>query len=238
MRNTFKWVSGRHFSIAAMAGFFGVLAATTAFATEAIHELYEIGTQRQNLLFRMKRIQEGGVIRNFFRYPDGKEAVNEEIVLENNRVKSIRIEQKQLGETYTAVVRDGVVFYTRTAGGKTKESHEDLPDDVLIGPQIVTFAAAHWDELMKGESKHFRIMVVDRQETFGFKIYKEDSESNDKTVTLKIKPSSVFIAAVVKPIAFRFDAKTRKVHTIIGRTAPKLRNGDKWSDLDAEMVFD
>ena len=221
---------------------FQVISATPVRASESVSAIYEAGSNRQNLLFRMKRVnderKDGSTIRNSYLYPDGKEAVTEEIVLENGKVRSIRIEQKQLGESYSAVVKDGVVHYSRTADGKTKESQEDYPDGVLVGAQISGFAATHWDDLMKGESRPFRIMVVDRQETFGFKMYKEASESDGQTVTLKIKPSSPFISALVKPIAFRFDAKTRKLRSVLGRTTPKLRKGDKWTDLDAELVIE
>ena len=216
--------------------------ATYALAAESVSSVYEPGSNRQNLLFRMKRVSEerkdGSTIRNSFLYPDGKEAVTEEIVLENGKVRSIHVEQKQLGETYSAVVKDGVVHYSKTAGGKTKESRDDYPEDVLVGAQISGFAATNWDALMKGDSRSFRIMVVDRQETFGFKMYKEASESDEQTVTLKIRPSSPFISALVKPIVFRFDARTRKLRTVIGRTTPKLRKGDKWVDVDAELVIE
>ncbi len=219
-----------------------VFSAASVSAAESVSAIYELGSNRQALLFRMKRAtverDNGSTIRNDFLYPDGKEAVSEEIVLENGKVKSIRIDQKQLGETYSAVVKEGVIHYSKTVGGKTKESHEDYPEDLLVGVQLSGFAHSNWDALLKGESRSFRIMVVDRQETFGFKMFKEASESDENNVMLKIKPSSPFISALVKPIAFRFDAKTRKLKSVLGRTTPKLRKGDKWADLDAELVIE
>jgi hypothetical protein len=56
-------------------------------------------------------------------------------------------------------------------------------------------------------------------------------------IVAKMKPTSMIIAALVKPLYFYFDKASGKMVEFRGRVLPKLKDGDKFKDLDAETVY-
>ena len=54
-----------------------------------------------------------------------------------------------------------------------------------------------------------------------------------------MEATSVIIAALIDPIRLTMEKEGRHhVLQYVGRTAPKIKNGNKWNDLDAVTVFD
>ncbi|MFN7728679.1 MAG: hypothetical protein ACK5P7_05955 [Bdellovibrio sp.] len=65
----------------------------------------------------------------------------------------------------------------------------------------------------------------------------EEDVSGQKALVLRMKPSSFIIAALVKPIIFKYASDGSRLLEMNGRVAPKQKSGDSFKDLDAEVVY-
>ena len=184
--------------------------------------------------------------------PDGSRAVAEKFVYDQDAISSFDIDQFQIGAKGSgAVVADEnnpskkrlVLKWTTTHDGKseTKTSSEYLRKDTLVSDMIPGFIVKHWDELAGGKEVAFRCVIPSRLETVGFELAK-DSETEwhgKRVLRLRMKASNFFAARLVAPLFFVVESEPpHRVLEYTGRTAPKLRKGQKWRDLDARVVFD
>jgi hypothetical protein len=202
-------------------------------------------------LFKFKRTQtEKGTTTLVDRsYLDlqGVEAVHEKVIYENQKLSKYTVETFQTGDFAEIELKNGKAhFYFKTKNGKEKREQEDLEPNTIIGEQIPLLIDARWDELLKGESVPFRLLVEDRLETVGFKLKKdsiEEKEGGKKVVTLKMVPTSFFIQLAVKPLYFVIESVngTNTVLEYRGRTKPRKRTGtgpDDFDALDTRTVFE
>lgn len=214
----------------------------TAFAyTGAV---YEQGSGKKKLLYNMTVDVKPGegtqsTANVVFKDPEGNVAIEQNIILDGSKVLRDETNQKQLNQVGLMEVKDGKIFFTKTADGKTSTKEEALEDTFVTSGSFQRFVKDNWADITKGETVSFRYGVWDRQETVGFKIFKNGEEKDgDKTIiVVKMKPSSFIIAAIVKPIIFKFPADGAHLLEMNGRVAPKKKDGDKWKDLDAEVVY-
>ena len=74
---------------------------------------------------------------------------------------------------------------------------------------------------------------------FKFAKHAESTRNGKPVVVLKMSPSSFVIATFVNPIFVTME-KEGEHHVLQydGRTTPKIKDGNKWKDLDAVTVFD
>jgi len=184
--------------------------------------------------------------------PDGSMAVAEKFVYDQDALSSFEIDQFQIGAKGSGAVvvdkndplkRRLVLKWTTTHDGKseTKSSSEYLRNDTLVSDMIPGFIVKHWDELAGGKEVAFRCIIPSRLETVGFELVK-DSETDwhgKKVLRLRMKASNFFAARLVAPIFFLVESEpAHRVLEYTGRTAPKLRKGKKWRDLDARVISD
>jgi hypothetical protein len=218
-------------------------------------KIYAQGSSRQELLFDFKRVtnRSGPTLRveREFNYPDGKPAVRERVVYENDALVSYELEEIQIGMAGSARIRHSTdnpakssiefEYGKQQAGGKVKTRTETLAENTLVGDMVGVFLLSHWDALVRGEKVKCRYIVVPRRETVGFAFVK-DSESKwqgKDVIVIKMHASSTFIAALVEPVFFTIKkAPPHHVLQYVGRTTPKLQSGSKWKDLDAVTIFD
>lgn len=85
-----------------------------------------------------------------------------------------------------------------------------------------------------------RYGVPDRRETVGFEFKKVgEKEIGGKLLwSIRMKPSSFLIAAIVKPLHFYFEPDGSKLMQIEGRVPPKRADGSHFKDLDARSVYE
>jgi hypothetical protein len=214
--------------------------------------IYAVGTTQ--LLFRFKRdASRSGSRLNVtrgFTYPDGKLAARELVVYQGDALVSFQLEERQIGASGDAIIRRApgdptrgtMEFrYTSGPGEGNKVRTESLRENALVADMVGPFLKEHWAALEKAEKVKCRYVVIPRLETVGFTFVK-DSESTWRgtpAVSVKMQPSSPFIAALVSPLLFTIEkAPPHRVLQYVGRTTPKLRVGDEWKDLDAVTVFD
>ncbi len=210
--------------------------------------IYSKNGERAKPLFTFKRtaVREGSrlnVLREYH-YPDGKIAARERVVYEGNQLVSYALEELQIEATGSAKLqRDSrnpakakILFQYGTA-----TESEALQKDTLIADMIGPFLSSHWDSLVKGEKVKCRYIVVPRKETVGFTFKKQSEETRcgQPVLVVKMEASSPILSSLVDPLFFVLERQgSHRVLEYVGRTTPKLRQGNRWKDLDAVTVFD
>lgn len=218
---------------------FGLLFLANAASADYSGEMYEIGSNRGKKLYSVKVEQKavGDQEETLATVTgaDGKVALIEKTLLKGNEVVKFEMDHKQLETTASIDVGADKILFTKTKDGKKKEDDEKKKDTFVITGNFQKFIASRWDQLSAGKTVEFRYGVWDRMETVGFEIKKIGEDG--KLVVLKMKPSSMIIAALVNPIEFKFSADGKRLHEMKGRVGPKQNVGGKWKDLDAEVVY-
>jgi hypothetical protein len=203
---------------------------------------YERGSNRKTLLFTGEGyLQRQGNVRmerQVFRDPKGTELATEEAVYVDGRLKTYKLDMPQLNGSGSVEIADKVRM-TWTQDGKTKKSDEDLGLDIVVGPGLEEFIKTHWAELLKGDTLKVRFPVVERGETFGFKLYKDRELKFDghDCVTIIMKPTNIFVAMAVDPTTFIATKDGQYILSVLGHTTPKVKVKDEWKECDAEAVF-
>lgn len=205
--------------------------------------IYEKDSQKKKELFKIqveeKSDKENVNVKSTFKDSDGVVALEQNVTLHGDDIVRDEVDQKQLGQKGLIEVKEDQIFFSKTVKGETKVKKEKKGDTFVTSGNFQRFVRSHWSEIEKGTSISFRFGVWDRQETVGFEIFKISEEKiNDKAVlVLKMKPSSFLIAALVKPLIFKFAADGSHLVEMVGRVAPKQKKGDDYKDLDAEVVY-
>jgi len=180
-----------------------------------------------------------------FNLPDGKLAAREQVVYENNQLKSFMLEELQTGAKGSAMVQssggDAKMNFNFTQGTTKKNGSEKFLNEILVSDMVGPYIAAHWDTLTKGGTVKCRLVSVSRAETVGFKFFKESDTTwhGKPAMIVTMQPSSIIIAQLVAPLHFVFE-KEGQHHVLqyTGRTTPSIRKNGKWDDLDAVTVFE
>ncbi len=216
--------------------------------------IYDPGSNPPRVLFKFRRTatRSGPTVRVLREYydPQGTLAARERVVYEADRLLSYALEEPQAGAQGQAVIRPNpkaregkqIDFaYSATPGNQPKKRNENLRQDTLMNDMIPAFIAAHWVALMHGAAVKCRCIALARAETVGFRFVK-DSEATWRgkpVVRLRMEPTSVFIASLVKPIFFTVERDgNHRILQYSGRTTPRIKHGQTWQDLDALTVFD
>jgi len=216
--------------------------------------VYAKGSAERDPLFKFTRkASRSGATLNVLRefaYPDGKLAARQRLVYEGNELVSLELEEPQIGAQGSAKLKKSpgeltkhvVSFqYGKTTGGRTTSTQEMVRGDALTDDMVGPFLTSHWNSLIRGEAVKCRYISVPRGETVGF-TFTKDSESQwhgQNVVIIKMAPTSMIISALINPLFFLMEkGGAHRVLCYKGRTTPKIKAGNKWSDLDAMTVFD
>lgn len=183
---------------------------------------------------------EGSEIEAIYKDMEGNVLVTEKSTLQGSNLVKLEIDHKQLGQKGIIEVKEGKAFFTKVmADGKSTTKDEKIGKTFVVSTTFRKFVKDNWEAISGGKTVEFRYGVWDRQETVGFEVFKTGSEKNgdQDVVVLKMKPSSFLIAALVKPIIFKFNADGSRMLELNGRVAPKKKDGNSWKDLDAELIY-
>lgn len=207
-------------------------------------EVFKKDSNRKELLYNFKNniTDMSGVTKADAQFvePGGAVVVVETSEREGTKLKRYEIDHKQTGRKGSIVVDGNKVKFNFEENGKKKnEEIEDLKDNFIVGHTLVPYVTNHWKELMEGKTIDIRYGVWDRQETVGFSLFKVGQEKNDdkEAILLKFKPTSFIIAAIVDPVIFKFSTDGKELLGMVGRVAPKRKDGNRWKDLDADVVY-
>ena len=199
------------------------------------------GKQKEVYRFQLESAPVDGKdqIKSTWKDAEGNSVIEQTVILDGSKVVRDELIQKQTNQKGIVEVKDGKIFFTKEVDGKSTTKEETLKDTFVVSASFQRFVKDKWDTIVSGKDVEFRYGVWDRQETVGFEIFKigEEKVGDQPAVVLKMKPSSFIIAALVKPIIFKFAADGSKLLEMNGRVAPKKKVGDSFKDLDAEVVY-
>ncbi len=180
-----------------------------------------------------------------FKLPNGTLAAREQVVYQNNQLKSFLLDELQTGARGSAVVESSggepTINFNFSEGTTKKSGSEKFLNEILTSDMVVPYIVAHWDAVLAGETVKCRLVSVSRAETVGFKFFKESETTwhGKPVIVVKMQPSSIIIARLVAPLHFIVEkAPPHRLLQYTGRTTPSIQKDGKWDDLDAVTVFD
>lgn len=211
-------------------------------------EIYEMKSNYQKKLFDLKvesTTDDSGVVTATGVFKDaqsGTEAIHEVAKYKDAELIETRLEQKQTDEKgYIKVSGDQIEFVYTNSDGKEKKNSEKIKSGmkILAPANFIVFIRKNWADLQSRKMIPLRFAVWDRYETVGFDLIFEGNEkrSGQDLVKLKLKPSSFIIAALVNPIHLWFSQDGQRLIELSGRVAPKVKSGDSWNALDADVKY-
>ncbi len=209
-------------------------------------EIFEMGSNFGKLVARYemrKRQEADGGLTTIHRYTDpasGKLLVQEEMRTSGTgKPVEYRQDQLQQGAKGTLQVADGKLDFQWEEGPKKKHETETLDEATIAPPMLPDQIRSRWAELMDGKSVKVRLAVLDRAETVGFKIEKnEESDFQGKpAVVFKFKPTSIVIQALVDPIFLTFERSSKVLLRVLGRMPIKRVDGERLKDFDGDTVY-
>ena len=205
---------------------------------------YEIGQEGGTVIFTVDRTiaADGVSTRTVFTSPEGGVLVREKLDADaSGAAVKYAVEHLQSSTSGVIEVKGSKLVFSYTgADGKVKTNEEDLPETWATGPTVIPLVTKNWEKIRKGESVKFRFASWERAETVGFEIFQkgvEKAADGREVVVLKMKPSSFFIAALVKPLRFEMKPDGTFLEAMTGRTLPKRADGDRFKDLDARILY-
>lgn len=177
-----------------------------------------------------------------FLSPEGSVAARATVLLQGaDQVLKYDLDKVQTGEKGEITVQGNQIhFEFKDQKGRIRKADEKLEGNFVVGLSIRSLVEAHWEDLLAGETVKMRFGVLERLETVGFDLFKERETQDAKgreVVIFKMKPSSIFIAALVKPLLFVFSKADSKLLEFTGRTLPYRKVGDRFEDLDAVTIY-
>lgn len=142
--------------------------------------------------------------------------------------------QLQTREVGRVNVENGVVRLSHASGDVERVAEEPLREPVVVGPTLFGFIARHREQLLKGEVLTIRFAVTSRLETIPFELSRVDGPNGQPRIRMAAK--SALVALVVDPLFVTYSADGALV-ALDGRVPTKLKQGDRWTDFDAHVVY-
>lgn len=174
--------------------------------------------------------------RAVYKSLDGQEVFVEKIESVNDKLVRLDIEQKQLEQEASIIVKKGTLhFNLKKPGKKMSTSTESYKDNFIVGLEIVPYVQKHWDKLSKGDDLSIRLGVWNRQESIGFDLSKYKMENGNMVV--KMSASSMFIRALVSPMYFVFDSQTKELSSYSGRLVPQIKKNGEFTEFDGTVRY-
>jgi hypothetical protein len=214
--------------------------------------LYAIGSDRRTVLFTFRRTatRSGSVVHveRQFLGTNGAVAAVEKVRYESDRLVSYEMLDYQARvsgaihiepDSENPARQDIFISYAHGLD-PPKGRARMLQPDTVIDDTLYPFMLAHWDNLMRGQTVDFHFVSLDWERTFEFELVKtgESMRNGQPVVLLTMKPASMFVAALVKPLLFTVQKiAPHRILSYTGRTTPRIRKGKSWKYLDAETVF-
>lgn len=177
----------------------------------------------------------------------GKPLTTEKVETLHDQIQHYEYNQMQVDESGVADLVNGKVQMSFASRLKNEKDSEDFDPSTVVAPMISTILQKNWDALIKGQTVKVRYLSIERLETIGFKFFKNTERilNGRAVVDFVMKPSSIFIAALVDPI--RITVAKDAPHDLVesdGRLAirvakrePPQGRGD-WKAIDARVEYD
>lgn len=206
-------------------------------------DLFEQGSKREKKLFTLDVVltDEGtqSAYKAIFKDLEGNVVVEQASVLRGAELVRDEIQQKQTGMKGLIELKDGRVYFTKTVNGKDEAADEKLGKTLVSSANFQRFIATQMEALKKGDTIEMRYAVWSRKETVGFSVKKmaEEGIGESQIIQLKMSPTSFIIRQLVDPVIFKFNNDGSRLLEMNGRVQPFRKEGEKFQDLDAEVLY-
>ena len=125
-----------------------------------------------------------------------------------------------------------------TEGGKTKVSREARPELFAVGPSVTRLVEQHVADLSAGRAVSFRMVVVNRLATYGFRAVRESLNSDEplpqvkagQWMRVRIEPDSGIARMFAPKIVSIVDAKTGQTLAVNGPMPAPAADGGMIKD--------
>lgn len=200
-------------------------------------------TDKPDFLFEKKdsKLADGSTVQETqFTYPDGRVALSEKLVFDpKGKISTYFYDQKQVSQRIWLTVEGDVMkmkkeWYEGDKITKTDEEIDTFKENMHLGPELQNVALKKWSTLTAGESYKFKLIVMERLDTFSFELeYDGLKDLNGKKVhQFSLYPRSFIIRLLVTKIRFYFDnTPERKLIEINGTLPVKPWNGKIWDGI-------
>ncbi len=218
------------------------LAATMTLASEKLVSkgvVYDQEGKEKKFTYERYQKMDGDktLSRAVYKDMDGDVLTEETMVEKDGKLVRYEMQQKQLKQrAWIEVKGDKITYNLKKYRKNNYPITSDMKKNFVVGLQLVDLIRANWDALVKGKEVEFHLGVWHRQETIGFTFSQEAMD--DKTLTVKMNPSSMFIRAVVSPLYFTLDKDTKTLIQYKGRTTPKDKRGRDFYDYVGLVKYD
>jgi hypothetical protein len=150
-------------------------------------------------------------------------------------VKAI-VENSVLKKTSELEVKNGKVTYKTTdkTDGSVKTSEDDAEPNLVVPSTVMSYIRPFNSQLLDGKDVILKVAVMDRRESFTFKIKKyreEKAADGEEVMVLQMAPTSLIVKALVDPMYFYVKAKTGEMYAFEGKSALRRKDGDKYKEL-------
>ncbi|HEV2695866.1 MAG TPA: hypothetical protein VG347_23455 [Verrucomicrobiae bacterium] len=216
--------------------------------------VYETGSDHKKVLFKFQRTatRSGSTVHaeRKFTLPDGTIAATESITYDSGQLVACDMKELQAalwgkiqitGTPKNPSRQKIIISHGTAADTKKAGTSDDLDKDTLIDDTIYPFIMAHWDDLTHGTSVKFRLVAVEWEKTFNFKMSKtgESTYQGMPVMILRMEPTNLLVAHFMNPLIFTVEKNApHRVVEYVGRTSPRIKSGKTWKYLDADTVFD
>ncbi len=208
---------------------------------------YKLGSNRKDLLFLYEWVSTPTPGRRTevatYKTPDQKEIlVVEEATFKvdankKETLEAYKIEQRQIASVGTVVNGPEMRVYKYVVDGKLqKKGEEKMVENFVVSSTLIAYLTDHWEDIKSGKKVIVEYGVMDRARSVDFKLFKE-SVNSDGHVIVKMVGDSIFVRALVDPLYFEFSADGQTLHSMKGRTEPKVRVGSSFEEIEAEVLY-
>jgi hypothetical protein len=191
---------------------------------------------------QMKETPPGGndrIEEALYKTPEGEVTVRELLEIKDGKLKKYSIDYPLSHQSGMVEVSGEKLLFSYTENGKTKTDDEKLRENSVVPATTLLYLRKNWETLLKGDDVVVRFASLGRLETIGFKFFKigEEKRNGHDVIILKMKPTSIFISAIVKPLIFVLDKNTKRIIEYVGRILPKKFVDGKWKELDGRITY-
>jgi hypothetical protein len=151
---------------------------------------------------------------------EGKITSEHSVFFKDNVLQEYKMKNLEFPIQYSVNIKDGKVFFEFTEDGKTKKGTADWTENFVVGSSLKKRLEANFNDLKEGKKVKVRIGAPSRLDTFGFEFTRiegdEPEVKSGQWFKVKMKPSSIFIQALIKNAYYFIDSNTGKIRMYMG----------------------
>ena len=140
---------------------------------------------------------------------------------------------------FIEVVGDTVKMKYEIEGKPTQTKEIKKPKDLVAPPNFDRWLKKNLTELKKEKTMTIDFLVWDRLDTYKFKVsYLGQTEKEGRKIQqFKMNINNFMLAAFITPIEIDMNDDLSQLVSFRGRVAVKIKKGDKYENLDADVKY-